>query len=220
MAINGTKLGELLMDADIITKRQLAKACQKQAQGDKRKIGEILVEMGYVNVADLTEVMMEQANKAKSETEKGKRDRLLQKQIVKSKSKPKKSKPEPVVEKVVAQPVEISEEKVLGTKFTLSVQTMVAAGTGLASLIGMWYALQAEIQEAKELPSLESLYQSEYPSRPEGYNWPRSFEQYKENVEGLQEEMDDAYDVLEEMEETIKELQKEIRDLEKRKRDK
>ena len=109
MAINGTKLGELLMDADIITKRQLAKACQKQAQGDKRKIGEILVEMGYVNVADLTEVMMEQANKAQSETEKGKRDRLLQKQIVKSKSKSKK--PKPVVEKVVAQPVEISEEK-------------------------------------------------------------------------------------------------------------
>ena len=59
MAMNGTKLGELLMDADIITKRQLAKACQKQAQGDKRRIGEILVEMGYVNVADLTEVMME-----------------------------------------------------------------------------------------------------------------------------------------------------------------
>ena len=149
MAVNGKRLGNLLMDADIITKRQLAKACQKQAQGDKRKIGEILVEMGYVNVADLTEVMMEQANKAQSETEKGKRDRLLQKQIVKSKSKTKKSKPEPVVEKVVAQPVEISEEKVLGTKFTLSVQTMVAAGTGLASLIGMWYTLQAEIEEAK-----------------------------------------------------------------------
>ena len=118
------------------------------------------------------------------------------------------------------EPIEISEDKVLDTKFTLSVQTMVAAGTGLASLIGMWYALQAEIEEAKELPSLETLYQSEYPSRPEGYNWPRSFEQYKENVEGLQEEMDDAYEVLDEMEELIKELQKEIRDLEKRKRDK
>ena len=47
---------------------------------------------------------------------------------------------------------EISEEKILGSKFTLSLQTMIAAGTGLASLIGMWYALQADIQEAKELP--------------------------------------------------------------------
>ena len=38
----------------------------------------------------------------------------------------------------------------MDTKFTLSVQTMVAAGTGQASLIGMWYALQGEIEEAKQ----------------------------------------------------------------------
>ena len=97
---------------------------------------------------------------------------------------------------------------------------MVAAGTGLASLIGMWYALQAEIEEAKELPSLESLYQAEYPSRPEGYNWPRSYEQYKDNVEGLQDEMDGAYGMIEELQETIKELEKDIKSLERRKRDK
>ena len=118
------------------------------------------------------------------------------------------------------EPIEISEDKVLDTKFTLSIQTMIAAGTGLASLIGMWYALQSEIQEAKELPSLESLYQQEYPSRPEGYNWPRSFEQYKDNVGSLQDEMDEAYEMLEELEETIKELSKEIRSLEKSKKDK
>ena len=118
------------------------------------------------------------------------------------------------------EPIEISEDKVLDTKFTLSVQTMVAAGTGLASLIGMWYALQADIQEAKELPSLESLYEAEYPSRPEGYNWPRSYEQYKDQVGSLQEDMDDVFDQIEEMEETIKELEKEIKSLERRKRDK
>jgi flagellar motility protein MotE (MotC chaperone) len=222
MAMNGTKLGELLMDADIITKRQLAKAVQKQVNGDKRKLGEILVEMGYVNVADLTEVMMEQANRAKSESEKGKRDRLLQKQIIKSKSKSKKSKPEPVVEKVVVQPTELSEDKILGTKFTLSIQTMIAAGTGLASLIGMWYALQADIQEAKELPriDIEEIYKDEYPSRPEGHNWPRSKEQYNQQVGDLQDEMDDAHETIEEMKEAIKELQKDIKDLERRKKDK
>ena len=222
MAMNGTKLGELLMDADIITKRQLAKAVQKQVNGDKRKLGEILVEMGYVNVADLTEVMMEQANRAKSESEKGKRDRLLQKQIIKSKSKSKKSKPEPVVEKVVVQPTELSEDKILGTKFTLSIQTMIAAGTGLASLIGMWYALQADIQEAKELPKIdiEEIYKDEYPSRPEGHNWPRSKEQYNQQVGDLQDEMDDAHETIEEMKDAIKELQKDIKDLERRKKDK
>ena len=58
------------------------------------------------------------------------------------------------------EPKELSEEQVLNTKFTLSVQTMIAAGTGIASLVGMWYMLQADIQEAKELPNLESLYEN------------------------------------------------------------
>ena len=218
MAINGQKLGELLMDADIITKRQLAKACQKQVAGDKRKLGEILVELNYVTIEDLTEVVMQQASKAQAETEKSKRDLVLSQQILKSKTKPKPViRQEPVMEK---KPKELSEEQVLNTKFTLSVQTMIGAATGIASLVGMWYMLQADIQEAKELPSLESLYEAEYPSRPEGYNWPRSYEQYKDNVEGLQDEMDDAYGKIEELEEIIMELQKDIKSLERRKRDK
>ena len=97
---------------------------------------------------------------------------------------------------------------------------MIGAATGIASLVGMWYMLQADIQEAKELPSLETLYSNEYPSRPEGYNWPRSYEQYKDQVGSLQEDMDDVFDQIEELEETIKELEKEIKSLERRKRDK
>jgi predicted unusual protein kinase regulating ubiquinone biosynthesis (AarF/ABC1/UbiB family) len=180
----GQRLGELLLDADIVTKRQLAKACQAQVKGDKRKIGEILVELGFCTIEDLTDAMLDTHHEEEQEV---------------------------VEEKQVAR--EISEEKVLGTKFTLSVQTMIAAGTGLASLIGMWYALQADIQEAKELPSLESLYSAEYPSRPEGYNWPRSYEQYKDQVGSLQEDMDDVYDTLEEYEEKIEELEKLVADL-------
>jgi hypothetical protein len=220
MAMNGQKLGELLMEADIITKRQLAKACQKQVAGDKRKLGEILVDLGYVTIEDLTEVVMEQANKAKADVEKSKRDLVLSQQILKSKTKPKLTqiiKPEPVME---TKPIDISEDAVMKTKFALDVKTLIAAATGIASLVGMWYMLQADIQEAKELPSLKSLYEAEYPSRPEGYNWPRSYEQYKDNVEGLQDEMDEAYEKIEELEETIKELEKEIKSLERRKRDK
>ena len=193
------KIGKLLCDQDIITKRQLNQALQVQIKGDKRALGEILVDKGFCSLDDITQVIMDTSDDHEHD-----------------------DKQEEIIEKVETQsePVELSEDKVLNTKFTLSVQTMVAAGTGLASLIGMWYALQAEIQEAKELPSLETLYQQEYPSRPEGYNWPRSFEQYKDNVEGLQDEMDSAYEVIEEMEETIKELQKDIKDLERRKKDK
>ena len=220
MAMNGQKLGELLMDADIITKRQLAKACQKQVAGDKRKIGEILVELNYVTIEDLTEVVMEQANKAKADVEKSKRDLVLSQQILKSKTKPKLTqiiKPEPVME---TKPIDISEDAVMKTKFALDVKTLIAAATGIASLVGMWYMLQADIQEAKELPSLKSLYEAEYPSRPEGYNWPRSYEQYKDNVEGLQDEMDEAYEKIEELQDVIKELQNDIKSLERRKRDK
>ena len=130
-------------------------------------------------------------------------------------------KHEEIAEKIESnEPIEISEDKVLDTKFTLSVQTMVAAGTGLASLIGMWYTLQGEIEEAKNLPSLESLYEAEYPSKPGGHNWPRSFEQYKNQVGGLQDDMDAVYEMVEELEDVIKELQKDIKDLERRKRDK
>ena len=193
MAKNGQRLGELLMEADVITKRQLAKAIQKQVQGDDRKLGDILIELGIITVADLTDAMLNTRHEEKEEI---------------------------VEEKVVAQPRELSEEAVLNTKFTLSVQTMVAAATGIASLVGMWYMLQADIQEAKELPSLETLYLNEYPSRPEGYNWPRSYEQYKDQVGSLQEDMDDVFDQIEELEETIKELEKEIKSLERRKRDK
>jgi len=138
-----TKLGSLLMDADIITKRQLNQAIAKQSNGDDRKLGEILVEAGYVTVEDLTEVMLDEAKEAQSEREKSKRDRLLQKQILQ-----KKIAPKPKVAKVAPLPsrIPVVDEEILKKKFTLSIQTMVAAVTGLISLLGMWYALQADIQ--------------------------------------------------------------------------
>jgi len=195
------KIGKLLCDEDIITKRQLNVALQAQIKGDKRSLGEVLVDKGFCTLDDITEVIMHSSDENGHEEH--------HEEIVEKIEGPTKK-----------EPIELSEDKVMDTKFTLSVQTMVAAGTGLASLIGMWYALQAEIQEAKELPSLETLYQQEYPSRPEGYNWPRSFEQYKDNVGTLQDNMDEAFDAIEEMEDLIKELSKEIRSLEKSKRDK
>ena len=105
---------------------------------------------------------------------------------------------------------EISEEKILGSKFTLSLQTMIAAGTGLASLIGMWYALQADIQEAKEFPVPLSLFDEEYPSKAEGYNWSPSYEQYKQQVGNLQENQDELYEIIEGLQEEVKELTQQV----------
>ena len=220
--MNGKKLGEILLEEDVLTKRQLNKAIAMQTAGDDRKLGEILVDLGYITVEDITDVMMEQAKKVKAETEKSKRDLVLSQQILKSKTKPKSTPaaPKPAAPTSQPKPIDISEDAVMKTKFALDVKTMISAAVGIASLVGMWYALQADIQEAKELPSLESLYSEEYPSRPEGYNWPRSYEQYKDNVEGLQDEMDEAYGKIEELQEVIKELQQDIKSLERRKRDK
>ena len=38
------------------------------------------------------------------------------------------------------------------TGFTVSIKTLIAIGVALSTLIGMWFTLQADIAEAKELP--------------------------------------------------------------------
>ena len=38
------------------------------------------------------------------------------------------------------------------TGFVLSIKTMIAVGFAMATLISMWFMLQADIAEAKELP--------------------------------------------------------------------
>ena len=212
------KIGKLLCDEDIITKRQLNKALQAQIKGDKNTLGEILVKMNFCSLDDITEVILKQ-DELKEQHKEPEPEPIPEPKP----TPPPTPKSEPVVEEPKKkEPIELSEDKVLDTKFTLSIQTMIAAGTGLASLIGMWYTLQGEIEEAKELPKIdiESIFGDEYPSKPDGHNWPRSYEQYKNQVGGLQEDMDAVYDLLDEYEETIKELEKEIKSLERRKRDK
>jgi len=46
---------------------------------------------------------------------------------------------------------ELSED----TKFQLSIKSLVGIAIGLATLIGMWFALQEDIEEAKLLPKPE-----------------------------------------------------------------
>ena len=188
------RLGEILLEANVLTKRQLSKALAMQEVGDKRKLGEILVELGYITVEDLADIMMVNGHPQE--------DRL------------------PVVEEPIAptlvvpkQPIDISENVVMKTKFALDIKTMITAAVGIATLVGFWYALQADIQEAKELPKIGNIYSQEYPSRPEGYNWPRSYEQYKSQVGQLQTDMDDVLDLLDEYEEKIDDLEKQVTNL-------
>ena len=196
------RLGEILLEADVLTKRQLSRALAMQEAGDKRKLGEILVELGYITLDDLTDIML--SNGSPHE------DRVTVEKPVKTRRKQRVIEQEPVVKK---QPIDISEDAVMKTKFALDLKTIIAAAVGISSLVGMWYALQSDIQEAKELPKIGNIYSQEYPSRPEGYNWPRSYEQYKDQVGQLQEDMDEVYDKLDEYEEAIEELEKTVTEL-------
>ena len=44
---------------------------------------------------------------------------------------------------------ELNEE----TGFTVSIKTLVGLGAAITTIVGMWFALQADIAEAKELPA-------------------------------------------------------------------
>ena len=39
------------------------------------------------------------------------------------------------------------------TGYNVSIKTLIAIGFAMATIIGMWFALQADIAEAKELPT-------------------------------------------------------------------
>ena len=212
---DGVKLGQLLCDADIITKRQLSKALQAQVKGNKGTIGEILVEMNFCDFDDITDALLNsQTNTQKHED---KHEEIHQEPIqpeMVTGLPPNKPKPKSKSKK--EKPVEISEDKVMGTKFTMSIQTIIALVGIISAGVGGYYMLLSEIEEAKNLPeppSIESIFGDEYPSKPDGHNWPRSYEQYKSQVGGLQEDMDAVYETLDEYEEAIEELERLVANL-------
>ena len=216
MSENGIKLGQLLCDADVITKRQLSKALQEQVKGKKGTLGEILVDMGVCSFEDITDAMMNHSSDTQKHEEK--HEEIHREPIPQPVQKPVvQPTPQPVVEEPkVEEPIELSEEKVMGTKFTMSLQTLGALISVIAAGVGGYYMLLQEIEEAKNLPeppSIESIFGDEYPSKPDGHNWPRSYEQYKSQVGGLQEDMDAVYEIIDEYEEQIADLEKLVSNL-------
>ena len=41
------------------------------------------------------------------------------------------------------------------TSFKVSIKTLIGIGAAITTVVGMWFALQADIAEAKELPIIE-----------------------------------------------------------------
>jgi len=49
------------------------------------------------------------------------------------------------------EPKQLNED----TSFKVSIKTLIAIAVGIATVVGMWFALQADIEEAKKLPIIE-----------------------------------------------------------------
>ena len=78
---------------------------------------------------------------------------------------------------------QISEE----TKVTLDLKTLGTIAAGIVALVGMWFALQADIAEAKELP-LPAIDRIEYDLKDELIR--QTIMDTQEDVEEIKETID------------------------------
>ena len=84
------------------------------------------------------------------------------------------------------------------TKVTLDLKTLGMIGAGLISLAGMWFALQADIAEAKELPA-PVIDRIEYDLKDE---------LIRQTIMDTQEDVDKILEEIEKIDERLYELQK------------
>ena len=84
------------------------------------------------------------------------------------------------------------------TKITLDLKTIGMLAVGIASLGGMWFALQADIQEAKELP-LPVIDRTEYDLKDE---------LIRQTIMDTQDDVEEIKEQLDKIDERLYELQK------------
>ena len=82
------------------------------------------------------------------------------------------------------------------TGFTISVKTMIAIGFAMATIIGMWFALQADIAEAKELPVIppDEVTRMEFQMKDEMIrntimDTKKDVEEIKESIEKIEDKL-------------------------------
>ena len=91
---------------------------------------------------------------------------------------------------------ELSEE----SKFNISIKTLISIGVGLSVIIGMYFTLQADIEEAKELPAPE-VSRTEYDLKDQLIretimNTQSDVEEIKEDIEGMDEKLDELQEMI------------------------
>jgi len=82
------------------------------------------------------------------------------------------------------------------SKFSISIETLGALAVALATVIGMWYSLQSEIELAKELPKPE-VSRTEYDLKDQ---------LIRETIMNTQEKVEQNGDKLDKIEERLYEI--------------
>lgn len=83
------------------------------------------------------------------------------------------------------------------SKFTLSVESLVVLGGVLVTTVGMWFTLQSDIEEAKELPPAE-VSRTEYDLKDQ---------LIRETIINIEEKVDDNGEKLDKIEERLYKMQ-------------
>ena len=82
------------------------------------------------------------------------------------------------------------------TSFKLSIKTMIAIGFAMATLISMWFMLQADIDEARELP-VPDVTRMEFNMKD--VNIRQSIEHTEESVNEIKEDLKRMEDKIDDL---------------------
>jgi hypothetical protein len=97
--------------------------------------------------------------------------------------------------------MEINKE----SKFTISIETFISLAVTIAMVVGMWFTLQADIQEAKELPE-PPVSRTEYDLKDQMIR--NSIMNTEEKVEKLEDKVDSVKDDTRMINETLLDMNK------------
>ena len=88
------------------------------------------------------------------------------------------------------------------TSFKVSIKTLLGIGAGMATVISMWFILQADIEEAKKLPIIEIP-----PSEVSRMEFDMKDQLIRQTIMTTQEDVSELKEDLDRIEEKIDKLQ-------------
>ena len=91
---------------------------------------------------------------------------------------------------------ETSKNKILNKKINITVETLIGIAIGIFTLMGMWFALQSDIQLAMEMPEPE-VSRTEYDLKDQ---------LIRETIMSTQEKVEENSDKLDKIDEKLYEI--------------